>query len=375
MKRIKNISKLLLVAALVFTGCEGQESSLIEDRLNDNPLPDDPNINYTAGDADLSNYVAIGNSLTAGFMDAALYNAGQQNSLAAMMNLQFEVVGGTDNFDQPDINSVNGFNTAVTNPQGNTILGRFKLDTSIPGPSPVVGGDAITPYEGATSELNNFGVPGITVGQLLTPATGTPGDPAFSPFYARFASSPGSSTILGDAVSAGPTFFSLWIGNNDVLGYTLSGATNNAILTSQGDFQTRFSGVISTLMQVPGLKGVVIDIPPILAVPYLRAISYDRIGLDEQTAGALNQGFAGFNAALDAIVANLEHDAEDAALRKVEYSAGNNPILIVDDNLEDLGPKFDQLEQFWSNNSPGKSSISTLRASPANAGKYPSNWR
>jgi hypothetical protein len=99
-------------------------------------------------------------------------------------------------------------------------------------------------------------------------------------------------------------------------------------------------------MQVSDLNGVVIDIPPILAVPYLRAISYDQIELDEQTAGALNQGFEGFNAALDAIVANLGHDAEDAALRKVEYSPGNNPILIIDDNLEDLGPKFDQLEQF-----------------------------
>lgn len=346
MKRFKNISKLLLVAALVFTGCEGQESSLIDDRLNDNPLPSDPNINYTAGDADLSNYVAIGNSLTAGFMDAALYDAGQQNSLAALMNLQFEVVGGTEDFDQPDINSVNGFNTAVANPQNGLIFGRFKLDTSIPGPSPVIGGDEIAPYNGTTSELNNFGVPGITVGQLLTPDTGTPGNPAFSPFYARFASSPGSSTVLSDVISSGPTFFSLWIGNNDVLGYALSGATNSAILTSQSDFQTRFSGVISTLMQVPDLKGVVIDIPPILAVPYLRAISYDRIELDEQTAGALNQGFAGFNAALDAIVENLGHDAEDAGRRKVEYSAGNNPILIVDDNLEDLGPKFDQLEQF-----------------------------
>jgi lysophospholipase L1-like esterase len=344
MKRLKQLSKLLLITAVVFAGCEGQEESLINDRLENNPI-ENPSNNYTAGDADFSNYIAIGNSLTAGYMDAALYNAGQQNSLAALMNLQFELVGGTENFDQPDINSVHGFNTAVPNPNNGVILGRFKLDTSIPGPSPVVGGDQITSYNGTTSELNNFGVPGITVGQLLTPATGTPGNPAFSPFYARFASSPGSSTILEDAISAGPTFFSLWIGNNDVLGYTLSGATNSAILTSQGDFQTRFSGVISTLMQVPDLQGVVVDIPPILAVPYLRAISYDRIELDEQTAGALNQAFAGFNAALDAIVANLGHDPEDAELRKVEYSVGNNPILIIDDNLEDLGPKFDQLEQ------------------------------
>jgi len=44
----------------------------------DEPDPEDPNTEqpgtYTSGTADFSNYVAIGNSLTAGFMDAALYN-------------------------------------------------------------------------------------------------------------------------------------------------------------------------------------------------------------------------------------------------------------------------------------------------------------
>src|SRR6056297_2399149 len=139
MKRFKNISKLLLVAALVFTGCEGQESSLIEDRLNNNPLPSDPNVNYTAGDADFSNYVAIGNSLTAGFMDAALYNAGQQNSLAALLADRLAYAGAPETFNQPDINSELGFNTSVgSNPQSGTVLGRYKLDTSVPGPSPTV---------------------------------------------------------------------------------------------------------------------------------------------------------------------------------------------------------------------------------------------
>ena len=34
-----------------------------------------------AGQAEFSKYVAVGNSLTAGFMDGALYNRGQENSL------------------------------------------------------------------------------------------------------------------------------------------------------------------------------------------------------------------------------------------------------------------------------------------------------
>ena len=58
--------------------------------------------------------------------------------------------------------------------------------------------------------LNNFAVPAITLGQALIPAAGRWANPnpavGFTPFYARFASNPGTSTILTDALSANPTF-------------------------------------------------------------------------------------------------------------------------------------------------------------------------
>jgi hypothetical protein len=41
------------------------------------------------------------------------------------------------------------------------------------------------------------------------------------PYFARFATAPGT-TILGDAL-VGSSFFSLWIGANDVLGYAVAG--------------------------------------------------------------------------------------------------------------------------------------------------------
>ncbi len=43
-----------------------------------------------------------------------------------------------------------------------------------------------------------------------------------NPWYARFATS-ASSTVIDDAVSLNPTFFSLWIGNNDVYSYASQG--------------------------------------------------------------------------------------------------------------------------------------------------------
>ena len=61
-------------------------------------------ITPTKGSADFTKFVAIGNSLTAGYQAGALFNEGQQNSLAAILAKQFSTVGGGA-FNQPDIGS------------------------------------------------------------------------------------------------------------------------------------------------------------------------------------------------------------------------------------------------------------------------------
>jgi len=334
----------ILIAGLFLVSCDGEYNSLVDANADRNPIPH-MEVEASQGDADFGNYVAIGNSLAAGYMDGALYTNGQRFSLPALLSAQFEYAGAPSTFNQPDINSANGFNTIVNTGEP-PILGRFKLDPSIPGPSPTVNGDEITPYEGSASSLNNFGVPGITIGQLTSSEIGNPSSPVYNPFYARFASSPGSSTILEDAISAEPTFFTLWAGNQDVLRFALSGATNRNLLTSQENFQQHFETVINELLTGTQASGVVGNIPQILAVPFFRAVPYNAVPLDQATTDQLNEGFAGFGMALDAIVANLGHSAEDADRRRVSYQAGNNPILIVDHSLENLGPKFDILRQF-----------------------------
>ena len=57
----------------------------------------------TAGSADFSTYVSIGNSLTAGFSDNALFIAGQQNSFPNQLAQKFAMVGG-GSFTQPLMN-------------------------------------------------------------------------------------------------------------------------------------------------------------------------------------------------------------------------------------------------------------------------------
>ena len=331
MKNFKLYTLLLLAIAVSFTSCD-EENELIEERLAENPLPS--GITGNPGSVTFSNYVAVGNSLTAGFADNALYNDGQAHSFPALLAQQLQTtgVGGGDNFNQPDINSENGYsgNDASGNP-----LGRYELSLSQLRPVPTVG-EVPTLFSGDQSSLNNFGVPGAKLEDLRDPALGVS-----NLLYGRFATTPGISTVLGDALATDPTFFTLWIGSNDALGYALSGGTA-PLPTDAIAFQSEYTSVLSALLD-NGAKGVVINIPPMLTAPFFQAVPYNAVPLDEATATVLNANFAGFNSALDGLVGAMLHDADDANARKVNYAAGQNPILIYDASLENLGPKFDIL--------------------------------
>lgn len=337
---MKVLNKIpLFLLAILLVSCDGVEDSLIDDRLEENPLPGAPS--YTAGSTDFTTFVSIGNSLTAGLMDGALYNDGQANSLPAQMANSFAAAGGGE-FNQPDINSENGFNSTFSDVGAGIIKGRTVLDLGGDSPAPfALDGELPTAYTGNKATLNNFGVPGVTVGDLLV---ATSPNPALSTYYYRFASAPGTSTIIGDAAARQPSFVHLWIGNNDILGYAAGGAANEAILTSTADFSTRFNAVMGTLMANTTADGVVSTIPLITVAPYFRAVSYDAIPLDEATATAINTGLAAVNSAFDALAANSLTTQAEADRRKTNYVAGANPILVHDDDLDDFGPLFDALQ-------------------------------
>src|SRR5690606_3053025 len=157
----------------------------------------------TAGEADFTNMIVIGDGIAAGFMDGALYDRGQSNSFAVHLSEQMKLVnGGT--FNVPSINSANGFYAMGPN---NTVLGRLvlKITNGSAAPAPIGLGDLPTPFAGDKAELNNFSVPNLTLGLALIPQTGGPNvpqNPAYNPYYARFASNPGASTPIGDAAQA-----------------------------------------------------------------------------------------------------------------------------------------------------------------------------
>jgi hypothetical protein len=343
-----------------------------------NPCPsDDPSIicpeaapvacpdNASAGSADFTKFVALGTSYTAGFQAGALYNEGQNNSLAKILATQFQCVGGGA-FNQPSINSENGFNIFITpNPAGTAVFGRFKLQGTPPQPAPVSSGtipnsDAVPNpqvnpgfmYTGSTgavpvNQLNNFSVPAIFMGQALIAETGNwtlaGTDPRFSPFYARFASNPGVSRLIEDAASSvanGGTFVLLWVGMDDALLHAAYGGDGTrAPLTSLAAFQGQFDLVVGALLGNPNIKGVIANFPNPFLMPHFRAVPWNAIPLDAATAGTLTTNLANnYNAFLDGMVATARITAEEAALRKLTYAAGQNGILMKDETLTDLTP-------------------------------------
>ncbi len=331
---MKNL-KIYLIAALVMTlfiqSCD-EEDTILAQLEAENPIPDP--LSGSAGPAlNFSKYVAVGNSLTAGFMDGALYTSGQENSFPNLLSQQLRVSGvGGGVFNQPDINSANGFSGT----SGTNVLGRLELSLSLLRPVPTVG-EAPTEFAGDKSALNNFGVPGMRLIDATDASLASRG------LYGRFASNLGTSTVLGDAIQANGTFFSFWLGNNDILGYAAGGGANEAAITGQAEFQAALVESLGGLTQ-NGAQGVVMTIPQIVLTPFFRAVPYNSIPMtDQATVDQLNAGFAGLNAALDGLAQFQLLTVDQANARKVSYQLGANPILMHDDALDDIGPLFDGL--------------------------------
>ena len=179
----------------------------------------------TAGDANFSHYVALGNSLTSGYRDGALYSSGQSESYPSMLAGQMKLAGGGE-FSQPMMpNDVGGFigipgfggryNLQLVDKKDYTgaVIGKSLSPVQAPAAAnlDVIGG--------AGKYFSNMGVPGAKSFHLITPGYGNAANlpiAAANPYFVRFATS-ASTTVLADAMAQSPTFFSLWIGANDVL--------------------------------------------------------------------------------------------------------------------------------------------------------------
>ena len=233
------------------------------------------------------------------------------------------------------VDNVGGFSSSgVQVPQFPT---RLYFNGSAPVNVAGVSGTAITDRLSGT--FNNMGIPGAKSFHLTYS-----GYASANPYFGRIASST-SATVLQDAMSQNPTFFSLWIGGNDVLGYATNGgvptsqdAVNGNDITPPATFDFVYNGIVAQLV-AGGAKGVVANLPYVSTLPYFTTVPYNPVPLDAATANLLNgaSGFATYNAGIQYALANNLLSPEEAARRTITFHAGtDNAVVMVDSYLTDL---------------------------------------
>ncbi|WP_417428299.1 G-D-S-L family lipolytic protein [Halpernia sp.] len=283
----------------------------------------------TKGSADFSKYVAVGNSLTSGYSNGALYVDGQNESFPSMMANQMKLAGGGE-FKQPLMSDNLGGIPSVG--VGNKLILAVVNGALAPVPASGVGTTTLANIF-SSGPYQNMGVPGAKSFHLLAPGYGSAAGLATgtaNPYFVRFSSS-ANATVLGDVMSQKPTFFSLWIGNNDVLGYATSGGDDSNPITPTNTFSQAYGILVSTLIS-QGAKGVVANIPNVTSLPFFTTVPYNPVPLDQASVSALNaQVFGPLKQILTAY---------GQGNRLQLLSLANNPLLLKDESLTNLSAQI-----------------------------------
>jgi lysophospholipase L1-like esterase len=227
---------------ITISGCKTEDSVV-------NPVDE-----INTGEADLSSFVVIGNSISAGFQSNSLYKSAQEysygNLLAGQVKTQFvqPLISDPGTGERIELISAEPFRPMINLNEGTPLM------------------------ESYASAYNNLGVPGACVydivntynkGTSYSTIAGGSGNELFDLILR------GKGTQFQQAKSLNPTFLVLWIGNNDILGYALSGGVSNYTpVTSFETYYRQLADSISTL-NIDIIAG---NIPDVTIIPYFTMV-------------------------------------------------------------------------------------------------------
>ncbi len=220
---------------------------------------------------DFSKYIAVGNSLTAGYANSGLSLKGQEQSFPNMLAQEMKKVGGGE-FLQPyfPAENYNGsgflYLKALVNsqPELGTVTDHLAIRGQTEDKKPL--------YIKYTGPINNLGVPGMRLDLAFVQGMG-----ALNPYFERLLpdNETGTKKYVDFATTKDHTFFSFSLGNNDVLGYATNGAVTTDATNTLISEQT-FAGLYTefiTKLTSKEQKGVVATIPDVTAVPYFTTVT------------------------------------------------------------------------------------------------------
>lgn len=195
-------------------------------------------------DAVFSRYVAMGNSITAGFQSGGINDSTQRESYAALLARQMDT-----EFIIPSL--------------------------AMPGcPAPIIDISTLQRVGGASdgecalrsntpTHINNVAVPGSGV---LDPISNIAEGNSANLLTTIIL---GGLTQLEVARRVKPTFMSVWIGNNDILGAAISGDLTQ--LTDPAEFAARYSAMMDTVDAMGVDAGVLVSVVNVTSAPFFTA--------------------------------------------------------------------------------------------------------
>jgi hypothetical protein len=262
------------------------------------------------GEIDPTRFVMLGGGHVAGYMNDGLYFEGQQNSLANIIAQQFATVGG-GGFHQPMVDQSSiGISSNLLAPMKLGYKTDCKGVTSLSPIRIAAQGDLSIFNQNiySTSALfGNYGIPGLKLSDVFSNSFA-----ASNPFFGRIASS-STTRVIDDAFASQPTFFSLFLGLEEVLSYAKSGGTIDN-MPSNSLFASDYEQVLQ-IATANGAKGVITTIPDVSEMPYFTTIPWNGLTLD-----------AANNTTLNAIYNPLGY----------YFQVGSNPFMIVDSTANDF---------------------------------------
>jgi hypothetical protein len=275
----------------------------------------------SAGDANFTKMVAVGGDFMAGYQDGALCKAGQDHSIPALLAHQMTFAGGRDyiQLTVPGGASV-GWNAKpweswfVTASHLNYKTDCEGVNSLMPIWDSVSRGTASAYFTNAFStEYCNYAVPFATIQELFSPALGNyTASQNTNPFYHWMASNPGVSTVIKDARNTTATFFSAWLGMEDIYNYASGGGAGMTIASS-ATFSSYLDSVFMALT-ANGAKGVVANIPDFRNFPFYTLVPWNGAALTQNKADSLTNIYA------------------TAGLTNINFVEGANGFVLTDAN-------------------------------------------
>ena len=226
------------------------------------------------GNATVTKYVSIGNSLTAGYQSGGLYKSAQLYSYPNLIAQQLTKAGATiGTFEQPYWPD-----PGTPDP----LTGKASRYVIISMVGPVIGPAGETVIAGAPENAatlarpyDNLGIPGIPLAGCMD-TTGTYQSSPLGPgAILRWASSAlFPRSVFRQAVALHPDLVTFWLGANDVLGFATSGGTSPSAPTPITTFQYLYNQALDTLRKtLPNAKIVVGNIPEVTSIPFFTTVN------------------------------------------------------------------------------------------------------